>query len=76
MICLVNVDDTLFYSPKPEYSDELLVKKIANCDMELEEGDDAEGFLGIDIKDRRERLGHLLLLLAHIPSCSIQTVGT
>ena len=38
MICLVYVDDTLFYSPKVEYIDEV-IKQLQDpnlCNMELE----------------------------------------
>jgi hypothetical protein len=55
VICLVYVDDTLFYSPKAEYIDEV-IKQLQDpnqCNMELEVEEDVAGFLGVDIKDRR-----------------------
>jgi hypothetical protein len=55
VICLVYVDDTLFYSPRPEYIDEV-IKQLQDpnqCNMELEVEEDVAGFLGVDIKDRR-----------------------
>ena len=50
VICLVYVDDTLFYSPKTEYIDEVVKKLRGECHMELEEEDDVAGFLGVDIQ--------------------------
>jgi hypothetical protein len=49
VICLVYVDDTLFYSPRPEYIDEV-IQKLRDEDMDLEEEEDVAGFLGIHIE--------------------------
>ena len=49
VICLVYVDDTLFFSPKPEYIDEV-VTKLSDSDLELEEEDSVAGFLGVHIE--------------------------
>ena len=61
VICLVYVDDTLFYSPKTEYIDEVVKKLREECHMELEEEDDVAGFLGVDIQDRRNQEGTITL---------------
>jgi hypothetical protein len=49
VICLVYVDDTLFYSPKPEYIDEV-IQKLRDENMDLEEEEDITSFLGVHIK--------------------------
>ncbi len=48
VICLVYVDDTLLYSPKPEYIEEALAK-LRNQGMDLEVEDSVAGFLGVHI---------------------------
>ena len=53
VICLVYVDDTLFFSPDPKYIKEV-TDKLRNLGMELEEEDSVAGFLGVDIaRDER-----------------------
>lgn len=49
VICLLYVDDTLFYSPKPEYIDEV-IQKLRDEGMDLEEEGSVAGFLGIHIE--------------------------
>ena len=49
VICLVYVDDTLFYSPKPEYIDEV-IQKLKDKEMDLEAEDSVAGFLGVHIE--------------------------
>jgi hypothetical protein len=49
VICLVYVDDTLFYSPKPEYIDEV-IQKLRDENVDLEEEEDIASFLGVHIK--------------------------
>jgi hypothetical protein len=49
VICLVYVDDTLFYSPKQEYIDDV-VKKLQDEGMDLETEEDVAGFLGVHIE--------------------------
>jgi Reverse transcriptase (RNA-dependent DNA polymerase) len=51
-ICLVYVDDTLFYSPKEEYMQEA-IDKLLNRGMEMTIEDSVAGFLGVHI-DRNE----------------------
>jgi hypothetical protein len=50
VICLVYVDDTLFFSPKQEYIDEVVDGLRTKCEMSLEEEDDVSGFLGVLVK--------------------------
>jgi len=59
VICLVYVDNTLFYSPKQEYIDEV-VKKLEEQEMDLETEDDVAGFLGVHI-ERNEAKGTIKL---------------
>jgi hypothetical protein len=48
LIALVYVDDTLFFSPKQEYTDEILLKlKAKGLDLIIEE--DVAGFLGVHV---------------------------
>ena len=49
VICLVYVDDTLFYSPKPKYIDEV-IQQLHDQVMELEEEHDVAGFLMVHIE--------------------------
>jgi hypothetical protein len=53
VICLVYVDDTLFYSPKPEYIDEV-IQKLRDAEMDLEEEGSVAGFLGVHIERNEE----------------------
>jgi hypothetical protein len=46
VICLVYVDDTLFFSPKQEYINEV----VEGLHPNLEEEDDVSGFLGVLVK--------------------------
>jgi hypothetical protein len=48
VICLVYVDDTLFFSPKEEYIDEI-IQRLRDDDMELEEESSVAGFLGVNM---------------------------
>ena len=48
-ICLVYVDDTLFYYPKAEYIEEAIAK-LKELGMELEVEDSVAGFLGVHIE--------------------------
>ena len=53
VVCVVYVDDTLFFSPKEEYIDELISKLKNDCNMDLEVENLVAGFLGVHI-DRKE----------------------
>ena len=59
VIVLVYVDDTLFYSPRKEWIDEV-IKKIEKQDLELEIEDSVVGFLGVHI-ERNEKDGTIKL---------------
>lgn len=58
-ICLVYVDDTLFFSPEPKYIDEAIAK-LRGKGMELEEEASVAGFLGVHI-DRNAETGAITL---------------
>jgi len=49
VVCLVYVDDTLFYSPKQEYIDEAITK-LSESELDLEVEDLVAGFLGVHIE--------------------------
>ena len=54
VIALVYVDDTILYSLKMEYIDDV-IKKLCNDGITLEEEDDMAGFLGVKItRDDKE----------------------
>jgi len=59
VICLVYVDDTLFYSPRQEYIDDV-VRKLEEEGMDLETEDDVAGFLGVHI-ERNDKNGTIKL---------------
>jgi hypothetical protein len=59
VICLVYVDDTLFYSPKPEYIDDV-IRQLRERDMDLEEEGNVAGFLGVHL-ERNEKDGSIKL---------------
>jgi len=50
VICLCYVDDTLLFSPKQEWIDEVIVKLKNTADLSIEIEDDVAGFLGVQIK--------------------------
>ncbi|CAJ1961247.1 unnamed protein product [Cylindrotheca closterium] len=58
-ICLVYVDDTLFFSPEQKYIDEAIAK-LREKGMELEEEASVAGFLGVHI-ERNEETGAITL---------------
>jgi hypothetical protein len=49
VICLVYVDDTLFYSPRQEYIDEV-IQQQQEQGMDLEVKGSMAGFLGVHIE--------------------------
>jgi hypothetical protein len=53
VICLIYVDDTLLFSPKEEYIDEV-IDKLSKSDLELEVEDSVAGFLGVHL-ERNEK---------------------
>ena len=48
VICLVYVDDTLLFSPRAEYIDEV-IEKLRKAELALEEEDSVAGFLGVHL---------------------------
>jgi hypothetical protein len=57
VICIVYVDDTLLFSPRPEYIDEVL-SQLREENLDLEEEDDVAGFLGVKV-DRDSKSGEI-----------------
>jgi hypothetical protein len=53
VICIVYVDDTLLFSPRQEYIDEMIVRFEASG-LSMEEEDDVAGFMGVLIERRRD----------------------
>jgi hypothetical protein len=58
VICIVYVDDTLFYSPKESYTQEA-IEALRKEDMELEVESDVAGFLGVLITKKPDGTIHL-----------------
>ena len=50
VICVLYVDDTLFWSPKKEWIDEVIEKLQTQEQVELEDEEDVAGFLGVHIE--------------------------
>jgi hypothetical protein len=48
VICLVYVDDTLFFSPREEFINEV-IEQLSKCELDLEVKDSVAGFLGVHI---------------------------
>jgi hypothetical protein len=59
VICLVYVDDTLFFSPKQEYIDEVIQKLKMDRNMDLEIESDVSGFLGVHVDRKDDGTIHL-----------------
>jgi hypothetical protein len=55
VICLCYVDDTLLFSPKQEWIDEVIDKLKNTADLSVEIEDDVAGFLGVQIKRDDEK---------------------
>ena len=53
VICAVYVDDTLLFSPRAEYIDEVLAL-LRSEEIELEEEDGVAGFLGVNVQQDSE----------------------
>jgi hypothetical protein len=60
VICLVYVDDTLFFSPKQEFIDDVIRRLQHEHNLDLEVEQDVAGFLGIHL-DRDPTSGHIKL---------------
>lgn len=65
VICLVYVDDTLFYSPKEEFIEDA-IKRLRERSMDLEVEGEVAGFLGVHI-ERNDNNGTITLTrLTHL----------
>ena len=53
VVCLVYVDDTLFYA-KDQADIDAVINDLRKCEMDLEEEDDVAGFLGIHINRKND----------------------
>ena len=74
-ICLVYVDDTLFFSPDPKYIDEAIAKLKGDRGMELEAEDSVAGFLGVHI-ERDERNNTIKLTQTGLIDRICKALGT
>jgi hypothetical protein len=57
VVCLVYIDNTLFYAQNQEDIDDIITN--LKTEMELEEEDDTAGFLRVHINQREDRTIHL-----------------
>ena len=74
VICLVYVDDTLFFATDQSHIDTVLNKLRDIHDMELEEEDDVAGFLGVHIK-RNEDDGSIELTQTGLTKRVVEALG-
>ena len=74
VICLVYVDDTLFFSPKDEYITET-IDALRRNGMDLEEEDSVSGFLGVHV-DHNTNDGTVVLTQVGLTERIIQLIGT
>mmetsp|Transcript_15060 Transcript_15060/g.36762 ORF Transcript_15060/g.36762 Transcript_15060/m.36762 type:complete len:970 (-) Transcript_15060:1237-4146(-) len=72
-ICLVYVDDTLFFSPEQKYIDEA-VAALRGKGMELEKEDSVAGFLGVHI-ERNEQTGEITLTQTGLIKRIVEALG-
>jgi hypothetical protein len=73
VICLVHVDDTLFYSAKEEFIDST-IHQLKESGMDLEVKGEEAGFLGVHIqKDAKE--GTISLIQTGLIKRIIETAG-
>ena len=73
VICIVYVDDTLLFSPRPEYIDEVLTQ-VREEDLELEEEDDVAGFLGVNV-DSDSKSGEIKITQIGLINRIIESLG-
>ena len=74
-ICLVYVDDTLFFSPKSEYIDKAIMAMRESGRIELEREESIAGFLRVHIK-RDERSGTIQLTQTGLTKRIIEALNT
>jgi hypothetical protein len=73
VICIVYVDDTLLYSPKEAYINEVL-EKLKALEMELEVEDSVAGFLGVHM-ERNEKDGSIKLTQKRLTKCIVDALN-
>lgn len=73
VICIIYVDDLLFWSPKEEYIYEL-GRKLRDEGVELEEEGDAAGFLGVQLR-RDDSTGQLHMTQEGLIKRIIEALG-
>jgi hypothetical protein len=74
VICLVYIDDTLFFSPKQEYIDQVIDKLHHEQEMDLEVEQDVAGFLGVHL-DHDPSTGCIKLTQTGLIKHIIDTLG-
>jgi hypothetical protein len=72
-LCLVYVDDTLFFSPKEEYID-IVVQQLRDNEMELEVEGEVAGFLGVHMA-RNDNNTKITLTQTGLVKRNIESVG-
>ncbi len=72
MICLVYVDDCLFFSRSQKDIDDS-IEAIRACGMELNKEDDAAGFLGVQIEKRPD--GNIALTQSGLTDRIVEALG-
>jgi hypothetical protein len=73
VICIVYVDDLLFWSPKAEFINEL-AEQLRAEEIELEEEGDAAGFLGVQLR-RDETTGYIHMTQLGLAKRIIEALG-
>jgi hypothetical protein len=73
VICIVYVDDTLLFSPRAEYIDEVL-SQLREENLDLEEEDDVAGFLGVNV-ERDSKSGEIRMTQVGLFNRIIETLG-
>ena len=73
VICIVYVDDLLFWSPKEEFINEL-AEQLRAEEIELEEEGDAAGFLGVQLR-RDETTGYIYMTQEGLAKRIVEALG-
>jgi Reverse transcriptase (RNA-dependent DNA polymerase) len=73
VICIVYVDDTLLFSPRPEYIDDVLAQ-LREENLDLEEEDDVAGFLGVNV-ERDSKSGEIRMTQVGLINRIIEALG-
>jgi hypothetical protein len=70
---LIYVDDTLFFSPKEEFINEV-IDKLSKCNLDLEVEDSVAGFLGVHI-NRNTDDGTIKLTQSGLAKCVVEALN-